>query len=192
MKNKRQTAEICIGRGLKKSISTLSRWAAHARCPQSGCVYEGEILGALCVSRLSCGSRSAARLSSSGSSSITCATGSWCGASRTRGTSRWPTSTRTCSARRTPGPRWAAVLHLVFTWRMLLIYQAVFLNRNVSDRLSAFSERVMWWTCVSPDWSAACKIKCLTRTQRKDLKFFGGFFWLPFFFFSTSNSKSKD
>ncbi|XP_056233825.1 tetratricopeptide repeat protein 39A isoform X4 [Seriola aureovittata] len=49
-------------------------------------------------------SRSAARLSSSGSSFITCATGSSCGASHTRGTGRWLTSTQTCSARRTRGP----------------------------------------------------------------------------------------
>lgn len=60
----------------------------------------------LSVYRLSCGLRSAVRLSNSGSSSITCATGSWCGASPTRGTGRWPTSMLTFSAGKTLGPRW--------------------------------------------------------------------------------------
>lgn len=71
----------------------------------------------LCVvscCRRSSASKSAARPSSSGSSSITCATGSWCGASRTRGTGKWPTSTLTCSARRTPGPRWETVFILFY------------------------------------------------------------------------------
>lgn len=72
------------------------------------------IPGCLCVYRQSSVSRNAVKPSSSGSSSITCVTGSWCGASRTRGTGRWPTSMRTCSARRTPGPRWVTVV-LVFS-----------------------------------------------------------------------------
>lgn len=70
------------------------------------------LLLAAYVYRQSSVSRNAVRPSSSGSSSITCVTGSWCGASRTRGTGRWPTSMRTCSARRTPGPRWVTVVLL--------------------------------------------------------------------------------
>lgn len=70
------------------------------------------ITGCLCVYRQSSVSRNAVRPSSSGSSSITCVTGSWCGASHTRGTGRWPTSMWTCSARRTPGPRWVTVVSL--------------------------------------------------------------------------------
>lgn len=86
-------------------------------------VQEGGILCGLYVSRLSHVLRSAVRLSSSGSSSTTCVTGSWCGASHTRGTGRWPTSTLTCSARRTPGPRWAPVVQ-DRDWNIFwLIYQ---------------------------------------------------------------------
>ncbi len=48
------------------------------------------------VSRLSHVLRSAVKLSSSGSSFTTCVTGSWCGASHTRDTGRWRTSTLTC------------------------------------------------------------------------------------------------
>lgn len=69
-----------------------------------------ETLNGLYFYRLSSVLRSAARSSSSGSSSTTCVTGSWCGASHTRGTGRWPTSTLTCWARRTLGPRWAVVV----------------------------------------------------------------------------------
>lgn len=48
-----------------------------------------------------------ARPSRSGSSSTTCATGSWCGASPLSVPGKWPTSTQTCWARRAAGQRYA-------------------------------------------------------------------------------------
>lgn len=47
-----------------------------------------------------------ARPSRSGSSSTTCATGSWCGALPISVPGKWPTSTQTCWARRAAGQRW--------------------------------------------------------------------------------------
>lgn len=47
-----------------------------------------------------------ARPSRSGSSSTTCATGSWCGALPISVPGKWPTSTQTCWVRRAAGQRW--------------------------------------------------------------------------------------
>lgn len=50
-----------------------------------------------------------ARPSRRGSSSTTCVTGSWCGASPTSVPGKWPTSMQTCWARRAAGQRYGVV-----------------------------------------------------------------------------------
>lgn len=57
------------------------------------------------VCRQSVGTRNVVKLSSTGSSSITCATGSWCGASPTSASGKWLFSTQTCWAKKTLGQR---------------------------------------------------------------------------------------
>lgn len=100
--------------------------------------------------RLSPVLRSAVRPSSSGSSSTTCVTGSWCGASHTRGTGRWPTSTLTCSARRTPGPRWAIIVQDLL---MLLISHAN-LWRKIIRKTKRQAEE-MGWSTSPPNFKQA-------------------------------------
>ena len=93
----------------------------------------------------------AARPSRRGSSSTTCATGSWCGASPTSEPGKWRTSTQTCWARRASGPRYTIQLDdlsmLYCALNLQTSWEVQWLNLIFSVRLCMFTWKLLTSAC---------------------------------------------